>query len=119
MPVTDNDINSGAYAKPKPPSQDGGNKRSVKAPKRSQDEIPLVGDLETSATILYDTHRDRARNLTKTIEFQAYSDEFAAAINRTQNLSPSFFEGLSSNYTPIALNHVPSPLLIASGADDA
>jgi len=119
MQATANDINSGAYAKPKPPSQDGGNKRSVKAPKPSQDEIPMVQSLETSAKVLYDTHRDRAHAITKTIEFQAFSDEFNAAINRTQDLSPSFFEGLSNSYSPIALNHVPTLLLIASGVDDA
>jgi len=117
MQATDNAINSGAYAKPKTPSQDV-NKRTIKAPKPSQDEIPLVGDLETSATILYDTHRDHAHAITQTIQFQAYSDEFAAAIEKTQNLSPSFFKSLSGNYTPIALNHVPTRLLIASGVDD-
>jgi len=113
--VTDNAINSGAYAKP--PSQDRSNKRTINAPKPSQDEIPLVDDLEASVKVLYDRHRDDAYAITQSIKFQAYSDAFSLAIGSTHDLSPNFLQGLASSYTPILLNNVPSRLLIASGVD--
>ena len=120
MQASDNDIKDNKFAKPKPPSQDGAkrpNHAPNQAPKPSQDPIPAITDIDKSAEVLYSIHRDRAHAMTRSIEFQAYSDEIADAIKRTHDLSPSFFENLSANYTPIALNCVPSPLLIASGAD--
>jgi len=118
MQATSNDINSGAYAKPKPPSQDGG-KRTIKAPKPSQDEVANIEGLDKSAEVLYGIHRNHAHAITKSIVFRAYSDAFSQAIEETYDLSPNFLQGLANGYTPILLNNVQSPLLIASGVDDA
>jgi len=91
--------------------------------KRSQDanntSIPVIEGLEPSLEKLYVLNRTEAHRLVQTVKVAAYKDEFQCAISALESgsVSSDFFDNLRKNYSPVALNHVPTLLLTQSGAD--
>ncbi len=83
---------------------------------KSQDSIPVIEGLESSLEALYQKHRNEAHVLAQTVRFRAYKDELEAALC-SPKIDEGFLSNLSKNYSPVALNHVPTLLLTQSGAD--
>jgi hypothetical protein len=105
-----------AQAKAENASQDT---RSQDANKVNTASIPVIEGIEGSLEKLYALNRSEAHRLTQTVKVAAYKDEFQCAIAELEKglVSPSFFDNLQKNYSPVAINHVPMLLLTQSGAE--
>jgi hypothetical protein len=75
--------------------------------------IPVIEGLEGSLEMIYTDQRNKARSVVQRVKFEAWRDEFDSALDEPA-IAPDFFSNLSKNYSPTALNHVPTPLLTQS-----
>lgn len=75
--------------------------------------IPIIDGLEGSLEMIYTHQRNKAKSVVQRVKFEAWRDEFNSALEEP-TIAPDFFTNLSKNYSPTALKHTPTPLLILS-----